>query len=225
MSFIDFKAIVKKVNMRPKGLTEITLAVNSADLDGKIQHLSEMIDQKVESQLESTLVNYNVEINPNTNKPTTSYKVDQHGVVSEVEPQPEQLEAELGLPKENIPTKKGKRQIERAIIEEFITSGMAPNFEEFPSDFPNFVKRKIEGESYSKLASELDISSGKIVDLMDQYFAKVAPLADTWWAWKQDQDAEAEPLFKQENDAPAEEDVSAENHSQDDQEDEEHGAA
>jgi len=51
---------------------------------------------------------------------------------------------------------------------------MAPNFEEFPSDFPNFVKRKIESESYSKLASELDISSGKIVDLMDQYFPKVA---------------------------------------------------
>ncbi|WP_420954603.1 hypothetical protein [Bacillus haynesii] len=56
MSFIDFKAIVKKVNMKPKGLTEITLEVNTADLDGKIQHLSEMIDQKVESQLESTLV-------------------------------------------------------------------------------------------------------------------------------------------------------------------------
>ncbi|MFC8148681.1 hypothetical protein ACFUP3_03035 [Bacillus paralicheniformis] len=75
---------------------DVTGSPSNADLDGKIQHLSEMIDQKVES-------------------------------------------------------------IERAI-----TSGMAPNFEEFPSDFPNFVKRKIEGESYSKLASELDISSGKI---------------------------------------------------------------
>ncbi|MDI3412220.1 hypothetical protein QKW52_25845 [Bacillus sonorensis] len=52
------------MNLKPKNLTEITLEVNSADLDGKIQHLSEMIDQKVESQLESTLVNYNVEINP-----------------------------------------------------------------------------------------------------------------------------------------------------------------
>ncbi|MCY9288601.1 hypothetical protein MOF05_09410 [Bacillus haynesii] len=195
------------------------------DLAGKIQHLSEMIDPKVESQLESALVNYNVEINPNTNQPTTSYKVDQHGVVSEVKPQPEQLEAEHGLPQENIPTKNEKRQVERAIIEEFIPSGMAPNFEEFPSDFPNFVKRKIEGESYSKLASELDISSGKIVDLMDQYLSKVAPLAETWWDWKEDQDAEAEPLFKQKNDTPTEEDSSAENDSQDDQEDEEHGAA
>ncbi len=50
---------------------------------------------------------------------------------------------------------------------------MAPNFEEFPSDLPNFVKRKIEGESCSKLAYELEISSGKIVDLMDQYVAKL----------------------------------------------------
>ncbi|MED2945488.1 hypothetical protein P4282_24075 [Bacillus swezeyi] len=225
MSFIDFKAIVKKVNMKPKGLTEITLEVNSADLDGKIQYLSEMIDQKVKSQLESTLVNYNVEINPNTNQPTTSYKVDQHGVVSEVEPQPEQLEAELGLPKENIPTKKEKRQIKRGIIEEFITSGMAPDFEEFPIDFANFVKRRIEGESFSKLASELEISSGKIVDLVDQYFAKVAPLADAWWEWKQDQDAEAEPLNKPEDEAAAEGESPAEDDILDDQEDEEHGAA
>ncbi|QII51583.1 hypothetical protein G3M81_09865 [Bacillus paralicheniformis] len=143
---------------------DVTGSPSNADLDGKIQHLSEMIDQKVES-------------------------------------------------------------IERAIIEEFITSGMAPNFEEFPSDFPNFVKRKIEGESYSKLAYELEISSGKVVDLMDQYFAKVAPFAETWWDWKQDKDAEAEPLFKQENDAPAAEDSPDENDNQDDQEDEEHGAA
>ncbi|MCY8032010.1 hypothetical protein [Bacillus sonorensis] len=112
-------------------------------------------------------VNYNVEINPNTNQPTPSYKVDQHGVVSEVEPQPEQLEAVFGLPKENVPTRQEKRQIEREIIEEFITSGMAPNFEEFPNDFANFVKRRIEGESFSKLATELDISSGKIVELID----------------------------------------------------------
>ncbi|WP_179115710.1 hypothetical protein [Bacillus sonorensis] len=224
MSFIDFKAIVKKVNMKPKGLTEITLEVNSADLDGKIQHLSEMIDQKVESQLESTLINYNVEINPNTNQPTTSYKVDQHGVVTEVEPQPEQLEAELSLPKESVRTRKEKRQIEREIIEEFITSEMAPNFEEFPNDFANFVKRRIEGESFSKLATELDISSGKIVELMDQYLAKVAPLADAWWEWKQDHDAEAEPLKQQENEA-AEDDSPVKNDSQDDQEDEEHGAA
>ncbi|MFT0826683.1 hypothetical protein VSK92_20060 [Bacillus swezeyi] len=87
------------------------------------------------------------------------------------------------------------------------------------------MKRKIEGESYSKLASELDISSGKIVDLMDQYFAKVVPLVDTWWDWKQDQDTEAEPLFKQENDVPAAEDSPDENDNQDDQKDEEHGAA
>ncbi|WP_326183636.1 hypothetical protein [Bacillus sonorensis] len=212
------------MNMKPKGLTEITLEVNSADLDGKIQHLSEMIDQKVESQLESTRINYNVEINPNTNQPTPSYKVDQHGVVSEVEPQPEQLEAELSLPKEDVPTKKEKRQIERAIIEEFITSGMAPNFEKFPNDFPNFVKRRIEGESFSKLAFELEVSSGKIVELMDQYLAEVAPLANAWWDWKQDQDAEAEPLNRQETEA-AEDDSPAENDGQDDQEDEEHGAA
>ncbi|GIN67438.1 MULTISPECIES: hypothetical protein [Bacillus] len=59
---------------------------------------------------------------------------------------------------------------------------------------------------------------------MDQYLAEVAPLANAWWDWKQDQDAEAEPLNRQETEA-AEDDSPAENDGQDDQEDEEHGAA
>ncbi|MFT0803475.1 hypothetical protein VSK91_19145 [Bacillus swezeyi] len=48
------------------------------------------------------------------NKPVSETEIQeledilQAKVVSEVEPQPEQLEAELGLPKENIPTKKRK---------------------------------------------------------------------------------------------------------------------
>ncbi|EME74190.1 hypothetical protein [Bacillus sonorensis] len=33
----------------------------------------------------------------------------------------------------------------------------------------------------------------------------MAPHADTWWDWKQDQEAETEPLIKQENEAAKEE--------------------
>ncbi|MFB8734116.1 hypothetical protein ACEQPO_09690 [Bacillus sp. SL00103] len=33
----------------------------------------------------------------------------------------------------------------------------------------DIVKRRIEGESYRKLASELEMSSGAIVDLINDY--------------------------------------------------------
>ncbi|MYL32318.1 hypothetical protein GLW08_06050 [Pontibacillus yanchengensis] len=38
-----------------------------------------------------------------------------------------------------------------------------------------------------KLASDLDISSGRIVDMLDLYREHVAPLAEKWKEWKDTQ--------------------------------------
>ena len=43
-----------------------------------------------------------------------------------------------------------------------------------------------------KIANELNISSGTIVELVDQYRAKVAPLAEKWKEWKDSQDEQSE---------------------------------
>lgn len=74
------------------------------------------------------------------------------------------------------------------VIDEFITSGMSPSYDDLPYDFQSIIKRKYEGETYMKMASELGISSGKIVELVDEYRKRVAPLAMKWNEWRQGKD-------------------------------------
>ena len=78
--------------------------------------------------------------------------------------------------------KKNKR---REIIDAFIISGLAPNFEGMPNKLPDIVKRRLEGESYLKLANELSMSSGQIIEVIDEYRKRVAPLAIKWQEWKE----------------------------------------
>jgi hypothetical protein len=182
---MEFKGQVKKVNLKPNGEKEILLVVSENQMRGKLDSISEMIGCRVDVSLESLIVNYTVEINAHTDQPMKTYKVDDKGVVHEVKPEGEQLEADLGLPEAKIPTKEEKEQAEREIIDEFILSGLAPSYDDLPYDFANIVKRRLEGETYMKLASELNISSGKIVELVDEYRRRLAPLATKWDEWRQ----------------------------------------
>ncbi|AKO92685.1 2-methylcitrate dehydratase [Priestia filamentosa] len=242
MSYSEFKPVIKKINLKPDGKQEIVLEVTDGGLKGKIETLMNMIDCKVNCSIESQVVNYNVTLNSKTHKPITTYEVDDKGVVSEVKPQIEQLEADLGLPKEKIKTEEDKRELELAVVDEFILSGLAPQLEdEFAYDMAQIIKRKAEGETYMKIANELDISSGKIVELVDEYRAKVAPLAEKWAEWKEEKEDAPTPKEEsskeqQENiQKPSKEELSAqidvslpkeeEEPKQDIQEDEDHGAA
>lgn len=77
------------------------------------------------------------------------------------------------------------------------------------------------------------MSSGTIVDLINDYRAAVAPLAEKWWDWKQDQANEAEPLQKENAEEEAAEGEKGSDDTvpdkddlpKDDQKDEEDGAA
>ena len=77
-----------------------------------------------------------------------------------------------------------KRTSGREIIDAFIISGLAPNFEGMPNKLPDIVKRRLEGESYLKLANELSMSSGQIIEVIDEYRKRVAPLAIKWQSGK-----------------------------------------
>lgn len=162
-----------------------------------------MIDNRAEAALDSLVVNYNVLVNAKTNKPLVNYKVDETGIVHEVKSEVEQIEAELGLPKEKIPTREEQEEAERTVIDEFIMSELAPSYDDLPYDFLNIIKRKYEGETYMKMATELEISSGKIVELIDQYRKRVAPLAIKWDEWRK---AKNEVKPEKETDASGEQD-------------------
>ena len=192
MSFIEFKPTLKKVNLKPDGKKEIVLEVTDSSLNGKLDALSELIDIKVAVSLESLIVNYNVLFNAKTNKPLTEYEVDDKGVVQEVKPSHEQMEADFDIPEEKISTREEKEQTDREIVDEFIISGLAPSFDGMPNKMPEIVKRRMEGESYLKLASELNMSSGQIIEVIDEYRQRVAPLAIKWHEWKENQPDVAE---------------------------------
>ncbi|PFT71545.1 2-methylcitrate dehydratase [Bacillus thuringiensis] len=187
MAYIEFKPVLKKVNLKPDGKKEIVLEVTDSSLQGKLDSLSEMIDAKVFVSLESMQVNFNVTINAKTNEPVTQYEVDEKGMVQEVKSTFEQIEADLDMPEEKIQTREEKEQADREIIDAFIISGLAPNFEGMPNKLPDIVKRRLEGESYLKLANELNMSSGQIIETIDEYRKRVAPLAIKWHEWKEQQ--------------------------------------
>ena len=184
MSYIEFKPVLKKVNLKPDGKKEIVLEVTDSSLQGKLDSLSEMIDAKVFVSLESMQVNFNVTINAKTNEPVTQYEVDEKGMVQEVKSTFEQIEADLDIPQEKMQTREEKNK-HREIIDAFIISGLAPNFEGMPNKLPEIVKRRLEGESYLKLANELSMSSGQIIEVIDEYRKRVAPLAIKWHEWKE----------------------------------------
>ena len=228
MSFINFNGKVKKMNHKPKGITELVLEVPTKELGNRIQNLAEMIDKDVKVEIESDIVRYNVQINANTERPIVNYQVDQSGVVHIADPEPEQLEAELGLPEEKPKIEEKPMEIKREVVDQFIQEGMAPEQEGFPENMADIVKRRIEGESYRKLASELEMSSGAIVDLINDYRAAVAPLAEKWWDWKEDQANEAVPMQKNEEAADVDLDSSQsvkDDSDGNDQKEEEDGAA
>ncbi|MBW3491154.1 2-methylcitrate dehydratase [Bacillus sp. FDAARGOS_1420] len=187
MSYIEFKPVLKKVNLKPDGKKEIVLEVTDSSLQGKLDSLSEMIDAKVFVSLESMQVNFNITINAKTNEPVTQYEVDEKGMVQEVKPTFEQIEADLDMSEEKIQTREEKEQADREIIDAFIISGLAPNFEGMPNKLPDMVKRRLEGESYLKLANELSMSSGQIIEVIDEYRKRIAPLAIKWNEWKEQQ--------------------------------------
>lgn len=187
MAYIEFKPVLKKVNLKPDGKKEIVLEVTDSSLQGKLDSLSEMIDAKVFVSLESMQVNFNVTINAKTNEPVTQYEVDEKGKVQEVKSTFEQIEADLDMPEEKMQTREEKEQADREIIDAFIISGLAPNFEGMPNKLPDIVKRRLEGESYLKLANELNMSSGQIIEVIDEYRKRVAPLAIKWHEWKEQQ--------------------------------------
>ncbi len=180
MSYAEFNPVFKKMNMKPKGEVEIVLSTSLSELRGSVEALSEMIDQKIRVALESTVVTYNVQINARTEKPIRHYKVDESGIVTEVKSEGEQTEMDLGLPKEQDPVKEVPEEISREIVDDFILSLLAPQYDDLPYPFYAWVDRLRLGETYSKLASDFAMSSGKIVELIDEYRSRVAPLAAKW---------------------------------------------
>lgn len=185
MGYAEFNPNVKKVNLKPKGEVEIVLTTYLSDLRGNVETLSDMIDQKVHIALESTVVTYNVQINSRTEKPIKSYRVDESGVVSEVKPEGEQMELNLGIPKKEDPIEEIPQEIDQKIVDDFILALLAPDYSDMPYPFYAWLLELREGGTYMRIAFDYGMSSGKVSELLDEYRSRVAPLAARWDEWMQ----------------------------------------
>ncbi|MGF7050397.1 hypothetical protein J2T13_004935 [Paenibacillus sp. DS2015] len=203
MSFINFKGIVKKVNLKSAEETEVTISIPASELHGQYNTLQSMLDCKVIGGFDSQIVTYNILKNARTGKPITSYVVDNTGLVSVAKPDGEQLSLDLGLPPEKIEIKQDPASIDMAIIEEFILSGLAPTFDDLDHDFIEITGRLSEGDTYLKLAGEEDMGVGIFVMMVDEYRKRVAPLAQKWDEWRNGE-VQAEPAAKDDKDKQAE---------------------
>jgi hypothetical protein len=200
MSYTEFKALLKKINLKPKGVKEIVLEVSDGALHGKIDMLSEMLDGRVAIAIDSEIVRYNVQINARTEKPLRTYRVDEQGVVSEVQPQGEQMEMDLGVAKKPDPIADVPEEIGREVVDEFILSGLAPQPKGF-YPLAAWIGRIADGDTYLKIAGEEGIASGRVVDLIDEYRQSVAPLAAKWDEWRKAKGEQPDP--EEDDDADA----------------------
>lgn len=185
MAYINFKPTVKAVNLKSDGDIEIKILVPGHEMRGRIEMLHEMIGEKVEAEFASTVVSYNVQINARTSKPVTQYRVDDTGVVHEVKPEGEQVEMELGFPPEKLKIEDKPNSIELQIIVDFILESLAPEYEDLLYDFHIIHDRLSKGETYSRIATDLGISSGKLAEMVEEYRRRVAPLAAKWNEWRE----------------------------------------
>ncbi|SDO16142.1 hypothetical protein SAMN04487897_10955 [Paenibacillus sp. yr247] len=147
-----------------------------------------MIEKNVRFSLDNLVVAYNVTVNARTNKPIREYKVDDNGVVTEVKSEGEQAEMDLGIPADKVPTKEETEETDRKLIDEFICSGLAPQYEDLPFDFQFILKRFYDGTRYAKIAADLNITLGELSVMLDEYRKRVAPLAKKWDDWRQNQE-------------------------------------
>ncbi|WP_020621107.1 hypothetical protein [Paenibacillus daejeonensis] len=187
MAYTDFRANLKKINLKPKGVKEIVLEVSDDELYGKIDKLAALLDSRVSIVVDSESVRYSVPVYVKTKEPIRHYTVDQQGVVSEVKPEGEQAELDLGIPHPSEPITEVPEEISKETVDAFIMELLSPTYEDLDYPFHAWVTQLHDGDTYLKIAQENEMKSGQVVDLIDEYRSRVAPLAAKWAEWKKTQ--------------------------------------
>ncbi len=175
MSYAKFKGFVKKMNVKAGGKIEVVIEVKKEELDGQLELMAQTVDNMASVELESSVISYKVEVDAATKEPLLRYKVSESGIVAEVNAS-DQLELE-GMPPKKIQTEEKEEMVSRDVVDDFILSGLAPDYDGYHVKLVEILQRHIKGESYLKLATEFNLSSHVIVEQANKYRMEIAPLA------------------------------------------------
>lgn len=195
--FANIKAKLLKVDLRKGGKKVLVFESSVRMSAGELDAIAEMIDQDVNLGLDAQVISYRIQKNAKTNEPIVSYKVDSSGVVSEYKDEGSQAEMELGIPSEKPQIVEEELEISRQVVDEFIMSGLAPSFSDLDYDFLEILERHANGESYLRISADLELSSGKLAELLEEYGRRVAPLAAKWNEWRQGQSKVVDQVIAQ----------------------------
>lgn len=195
--FANIKAKLLKVDLRKGGKKVFVFETSVRMSAGELDAIAEMIDQDVVIGLDAQVISYRIRKNAETNESIVSYKVDDSGVVTEYKPEGSQAEMDLGIPVPKPQIVEEDLEISRSVVNEFIIAGLAQTYEDLEYEFPEILKRNSEGESYLRIASELELSSGKLAEILEEYSRRIAPLAAKWDEWRQGNVKAVDKVIKQ----------------------------
>lgn len=97
-----------------------------------------------------------------------------------------------GMPPKKIQTEEKEETISRDVVDHFILSGLAPDYDGYHKSLVEILQRHIKGESYLKLATEFSLSSHAIVEQANKYRMEIAPLAKGYADYVEKQGGENE---------------------------------
>lgn len=195
--FANIKAKLLKVDLRKGGKKVFVFETSVRMSAGELDAIAEMIDQDVVIGLDAQVISYRIRKNAETNESIVSYKVDDSGIVTEYEQEGAQAEMDLDIPKPKLQIVEEELEISRSVVNEFIIAGLAPGYDDLEYDFADILERNSEGESYLRIASELELSSGKLAEVLEEYSRRVAPLAAKWNEWREGRSKAADKVIEQ----------------------------
>lgn len=195
--FANIKAKLLKVDLRKGGKKVFVFETSVRMSAGELDAIAEMIDQDVVIGLDAQVISYRIRKNAETNESIVSYKVDDSGIVTEFEQDGSQTELDLDIPKPKPQIVEEELEISRSVVNEFIIARLAPEYDDLEFDFAEILKRNSEGESYLRIASELELSSGKLAEVLEEYSRRVAPLAAKWNEWREGRSKAADKVIDQ----------------------------
>ncbi|MFB9330045.1 2-methylcitrate dehydratase [Paenibacillus aurantiacus] len=195
--FANVKAKLLKVDLRKGGRKVFTFETDVRMSAGELDAIAEMIDQDVNLGIDAQVISYRIQKLAKTNDPVISYKVDDRGVVSEFREEGKQGEMDLGLPPEKHEIVEEELEISREVVNEFILSGLSPRHDDLDYDFKEILERHNSGVSYLRIAADLELSSGRLAEVLEEYSRRVAPLAAKWDEWRQGRSKAADAVIEE----------------------------
>lgn len=181
---LEFKPVIKSINIASEDLTKITLEVKNGSLDGKYDTLRKLSGKTVLIAVLPEEYVYVQDYDSSTNKPVTEWIVNNDGTAEIRKTEQTQLDVDgLG----NIDIKKVERKVAKELIDEYIRNATTLETPLNCNINPRDVILSLDkGEEFSEIADRYEMSDSSLLTEIEKARQYYAPFADYWNKHKED---------------------------------------